>query len=218
MKSIYFNAESVYPASLLLSSFLSAIIMYAYMETRRVNLKKKLLEKERIEKILIDKKDLFIEMLNHRFAISKQILIMNSSPIQDQKEERTLIKINELFYGQADINFNNEEFYDLLNEIHGNFSIKISDFFPDLNEEEIRICCLLQAGFNTSNICFILRYAPITIRIKKTKIRKKLGITDGGDIINFLNEFIEKQEEKRKQEKEKREKSFFYSWFSNKLM
>jgi hypothetical protein len=137
------------------------------------------------------KKENLRKLLTQRFEISKQMVIINASPIHNPKEKSFLGKINEIFYNEPDVDFNWEEFYILLNELYDNFSIKLSRTYPELTKEEIHLCCLMKAGFNTSNICFILSYAPITVRTKKTKIRKKLGITDGGDLNDFLNKFIE---------------------------
>ncbi len=176
-----------------LFSFIAVIITYTCMASKIIRIKRKLLEKEIAEEDFSRVKNMFQKFLIQRFEISKQILIMNSTPTHDPKDIRILTRINEFFYGQPDINFNKIEFYELLNEMYGNFRTQLSKSFPNLNEDEIRICCLLKAGFNTSNICFILRYVPVTIRIKKTKIRKKLGITDGGDIPIFLGDHFEKQ-------------------------
>ncbi len=145
------------------------------------------------------------ESINQRFEVSKQLLIMNSSPVEDSKEQKVLTRINEILYGQPDANANEEEFYILLNIVHNNFLTRLTEAFPELNENEIQICCLMKAGFDTSKICFISKYAPTTIRIKKTNIRKKVGITDGGNIIDFLDEYLTNLEEKKR-------KPFWKNW------
>ncbi|MDR1371267.1 MAG: hypothetical protein LBJ72_14275 [Dysgonamonadaceae bacterium] len=143
---------------------------------------------------------------------------MNSCPDKDSKEKKMRNKVNEIFYGQSDVDpSNQDEFYRLLNVLHENFLGWLSESFPLLNEKEIQICCLLKAGFDTSNICLILKYVPITIRAKKTAIRKKLGITDGGDIIDFLSKFMEKQELEKKQMEEKKKNHFLISFFGVKI-
>ena len=183
-----------YYSALLLSSFSSAMLVYVYMGRQRNVLKQKLLKKEAIEKEFIRKRDVFREILIQQFEILKQILIMNSNPIQDIKEQKVLSKINELFYGEVEIDYNSDKFYLLFNELHENFEPKVFQYFPFLSEQEVQICCLLKAGFDTSDISFILKYVPITIRIKKTIIRKKIGMTDGGDIAAYLSEIVAKQE------------------------
>jgi hypothetical protein len=180
----------IYYSILLLSSFVSAVLVYVYMERRRNILKQKLSEKEAIEKEFIRKREVFQKTLIERFEISKQILVMNSMPIPDIKEKKVLNKINELFCGEADIDYS-EKFYLLFNELYDDFETKIIQFFPCLNEQEVRICCLLRAGFDTSNISFILEYVPITVRLKKTIIRKKIGMTDGGDVAAYLSKIVE---------------------------
>jgi DNA-binding CsgD family transcriptional regulator len=200
-----------------LSVFIFITVIYIYMKKRRNNIKNELLKKENANNKSRKKQDLLKDSIIQRFEISKQIMVMNSSPIQNPKEKNVLTKINEIFYGQSDTNISEEEFYSLLNAVHGNFLIKLSKIFPELNEDEIRICCLMKAGFDTSNICSILNYVPITVRTKKTKIRKKIGITGGGDIIVFLENILEKPNKKIIHKIFKRKRSFFYRFFKRRF-
>jgi DNA-binding CsgD family transcriptional regulator len=174
------------PISLLVTSIL--IIVH---KQKSNEIKKKFRNKKLIEMDSYEKKEKLRKLLTQRFEISKQMVIINASPVNNPKEQNFLGKINEIFYNEPDADFNWEEFYILLNELYNNFSIKLSRTYPELTKEEIHLCCLMKAGFNTSNICFILSYAPITIRTKKTRIRKKVGITNRGDLNDFLNKLIE---------------------------
>lgn len=178
MRTIY-----LYPALIILS----VSILFIFLRQKN-NIKKKFQEQE---KNTCKRKENLRELLAQRFKISKYMIIVNASPVPNPKEKNIITKINEILYDEPDKGFNWEEFYILLNELHNNFSIKLSNAFPMLNKEEIHLCCLMKAGFNTSEICFILNYASITIRTKKTKIRKKLEIKDGWDLNDFLNKFIE---------------------------
>ena len=183
--------EVIYYSILLLSSFVSAILVYVYMKRRMNTLKRRLLEKEIIEKEFIRKREAFERALAQKFEISKQIFIMNSVPVQDMKETKVLSKINELFHGDAEVDCC-EKFYLLFNELYENFESKIFQDFPCLSEREVQMCCLLKSGFDTSDISFILKYVPLTVRLKKTTIRKKIGMTDGGDIAAYLSRIVGK--------------------------
>jgi len=181
----------IYYSIIFLSSFVSAMLVYTYMERRRKALKQKLLEKEVIEKGLIRKGEFLQEALTKHFEIAKQIFVMNSIAKQDIKEIKVLSKINELFYGEVDADANKDKFYLLFNELHENFEYKIPKAFPCLKGTELKMCCLLKAEFNTNDIGFIMKYTPLTVRLMKTTIRKKIGITDGGDIAIYLSKIIE---------------------------
>ncbi len=171
-------------------SILSAFISIVVMGSRLNNLKKELFQKKEKEKEILTKQEKLKTLLAQRFEISKQLAIISASPAFDPGERKLLSKINEIIYGTSDIGFNWDEFYLLLNELHDNLSFKLKAIFTELSEYEVHLCCLIKAGFTTSDICFILNIVPITVRMKKTAIRKKLGIKNGGDIAVFIDDFF----------------------------
>ena len=56
-----------------------------------------------------------------------------------------------------------------------------------LTEKEIQIACLLCAGFSTKEIGVITQQSDATIYVRKTSIRKKIGVAEGQDIVAYLN-------------------------------
>lgn len=51
-----------------------------------------------------------------------------------------------------------------------------------LNEKEIQLCCLLRANFSTKEISIVTQQSVRTVYQRKTVIRQKLGLEEGGDI------------------------------------
>ncbi|MDU1889516.1 MAG: hypothetical protein E6767_02395 [Dysgonomonas sp.] len=62
--------------------------------------------------------------------------------------------------------------------------------FPSLDEIERKICMLSIDDFNNTELSIILNLSINTIQMKKSNIRKKLGIDGYGDIRDFLIKFL----------------------------
>lgn len=68
-------------------------------------------------------------------------------------------------------------------------SIRLSLKFPELTERDILICCLLLANFDTGMIATILDIKNDSIRIHRTRLRKKLGLQNSENLTDYLRRF-----------------------------
>lgn len=80
-----------------------------------------------------------------------------------------------------------ENVYDLIDNLYSNFHRKLHDRYGDLlsNREE-QIIVLLIAGFSTKEISVITGQTTSTVYVRKSSIRKKLGVPEKEDILVFL--------------------------------
>ena len=69
-------------------------------------------------------------------------------------------------------------FYSHLHNSHGNV----------LTEKEEQIIALMVAGFSTKEISVITGQTAATIYVRKSSVRKKLGVTEKEDIVAFLRQ------------------------------
>ena len=65
------------------------------------------------------------------------------------------------------------------NDYHSRLTAKYGNI---LNEKEIQLCCLLRANFSTKEISIVTQQSVRTVYQRKTVIRQKLGLEEGGDI------------------------------------
>lgn len=59
--------------------------------------------------------------------------------------------------------------------------------YPQLTENEFRICLLTYAAFTVKEIAFVLQQSANTIQTRRTIIRQKLGICKGASIADEIN-------------------------------
>ena len=70
------------------------------------------------------------------------------------------------------------------------YSKKIQERYPTLSETEFKVCILTYAGFRVKEIALILNQRPNTIQVRRTELRKKMGIESGSDIAAYLDETL----------------------------
>ncbi|MDE6668241.1 MAG: LuxR C-terminal-related transcriptional regulator, partial [Muribaculaceae bacterium] len=77
--------------------------------------------------------------------------------------------------------------YELIDNLYSNFHRKLHDRYGDvLSNKEEQIIVLLIAGFSTKEISVITGQTTSTVYVRKSSIRKKLGVPEKEDILVFL--------------------------------
>ncbi|MCE2616711.1 helix-turn-helix domain-containing protein [Phocaeicola oris] len=80
------------------------------------------------------------------------------------------------------------DLYPIIDRLYHNFHSRLVENYGDkLIEKEIQICCLLCAEFSTKEIGVITQQTNATIYVRKSSIRKKLGMKESQDIVEFVN-------------------------------
>ena len=80
-----------------------------------------------------------------------------------------------------------EDLYPLIDRLYNGFHAHLMERFGSvLTDKEVQICCLLCAGFSTKEISVITHQSTSSIYVRKTSIRKKLGIEEGADIVETV--------------------------------
>lgn len=85
------------------------------------------------------------------------------------------------------VNWNNV--YEIIDNLYSGFYSRLHQLYGDLltNKEE-QIIVLMTAGFSTKEISVITRQTTATIYVRKSSIRKKLGVPEKEDIVSFLRQ------------------------------
>nr|WP_304610327.1 helix-turn-helix domain-containing protein [Muribaculum intestinale] len=85
------------------------------------------------------------------------------------------------------VNWNNV--FELINTLYSGFYDKLHGAYGEtLTPKEEQIIVLMIAGFSTKEISVITGQTTSTIYVRKSSIRKKLGVPEKEDIVTFLRE------------------------------
>lgn len=131
-----------------------------------------------------DKQGLLRKMLLQHLGIIKTFA--EAPTTQNQEALRKISKI-----GDTDDENNSlvkwEDFYSVIDELNDDFHKELISQYQNLfSEREIRILCLMRAGFSTKEIGVLVEQTSNSIYVSKTSIRKKLGLGLKEDILSYL--------------------------------
>ncbi|WP_297101553.1 hypothetical protein [uncultured Draconibacterium sp.] len=148
---------------------------------------KKVRQLNKLAKSFDDKEESFRNVLIQHFGIIKKAALLEGYLKEDERKkgQSLLRKFNEVVYGRKKLNWN--VLYKTLNKLNNGFFDEFKNQFPQLDESEFRICCLMYVDFNNTEIAILLNYSINTVQAKRTLIRKKLGIKTYGNICDFMS-------------------------------
>jgi tetratricopeptide (TPR) repeat protein len=172
-------------------------VLFFFFYKRSMQNEKELLEVEQkiyqlkeLSRSFDEKENSFRNILLKHFGILTKTTLLEGylSDEEKRKEQHLLKKFNEIVYGQGNLDWG--ILYRLMDELYDGFLDKLIKRFPQLDETELQICCLSCAKFNNTEIAIMMKYHVSTIHMKKSVIRKKIGIKNFANIQNFLNEKV----------------------------
>jgi tetratricopeptide (TPR) repeat protein/DNA-binding CsgD family transcriptional regulator len=174
--------------------FIIAFILYTKLRKEkesRSEAEKNILYLEMMARDFNKKENTFRNRLLDHFNILKKSALL-SSMLNDEekvKGKKLIKKFNEIVYHQDTLDWN--IMYRSMNELHEGFLDYLREQYPQLDESEFRICCLIYSDFSNDEIGVIMNLASSSITKKRSSIRRKLGITDYGNIQDFLKTEME---------------------------
>lgn len=182
-------------------AILSLLYFISHSRNRRLTLEKEIinlnaknleLEKESIENEL--------DLKNKEMATNVMYQIQKNEMIHDiveklQKHSITGIKqddnwileiIRDLEKTQEKSVWN--EFEVRFQQVHNDFYKKLNDINPELSTNERRLCAFLKLNMTTKEISTITGQVPRSIDVARTRLRKKLNLTNSEvSLIEFLS-------------------------------
>lgn len=93
--------------------------------------------------------------------------------------------------GELDRNIANEGWLDFetrFKEVHSDFNKKLSEKFPNLTPNELKLCAFLKLNLSTKDISSLTFQSAETIKIARHRLRKKLGLTRDDNLVTFLTQ------------------------------
>ncbi|PLX07211.1 MAG: hypothetical protein C0596_11885 [Marinilabiliales bacterium] len=143
-------------------------------------------ERERLEKELKYKNK---ELENFALHIVQKNEFLNTvrNDLKDvgqdyNKLKEILFKVNQNLYLEKD----REEFNSHLEKIHESFFLKLNQRFPDLTQNDKRLCALLAIDLATKDIAAIVNISQESVKKSRYRLRKKLNLETEENLSEFL--------------------------------
>ena len=197
-KQLLIERQRIFFGFLIILLILFTLIFFFYKRsvqnaTKLKEAMDKIAQMKKMSRKYNEKENSFRNILIQHFDILKKAALLEGYLKENEKNmgKHLIQKFNEVVYGEKNLDWN--LLYQKFNNLGDNFFDRLRKKFPQLLESEFRICCLTYIEFNNTEIGLILNYGVNTVQVKKSSIRKKLGINAFGDIRNFLNTAINNQ-------------------------
>ncbi|MDL2257093.1 tetratricopeptide repeat protein [Bacteroidales bacterium OttesenSCG-928-I14] len=183
--------------------FFLLIVSFLLYLTQRIKNKKNLLEQEslalqnenlelrnlKLKETLDTKTD---ELNSHiKYLLKKKDFV--SSVIEDVSKVKEEDPKN-IALAMKDIKSDVEssvwnEFNVLFQDLHQDFYSKLYEKFPDLTQNEIRLCAFMRLNMSTKEISSITLQSIKSIEVARTRLRKKLGLPRTTNLAFYLSQF-----------------------------
>ena len=69
--------------------------------------------------------------------------------------------------------------------VHKDFTKNLVDQFPDLTGMELKLCAFIRLGMNNKDIAALLNQNPDSIKVSRSRLRKKLGLDQSQNLESF---------------------------------
>ena len=154
--------------------------------TYKLKIQKQLLERE---KSLVEKEKENVKLLEKQLKI-QNVLLSNVDQYRKNSFKRPFSSDVEQFGISPILNQTfHKELIASMDIQYNDISIRLAESYPNLSERDILVCCLLLADFDTGKISSILDVKNDSIRIHRTRLRKKLNLRKDDNLTDFLREF-----------------------------
>jgi len=127
-----------------------------------------------------------------RSAMLQQLGIIKMVAETPTEQNREMLRKISSIGGETDGGLVNwESVFELINNLYAGFYDKLHGRYGEqLTNKEEQIIVLMIAGFSTKEISVITSQTTSTIYVRKSSIRKKLGVPEKEDIVVFLREAL----------------------------
>jgi tetratricopeptide (TPR) repeat protein len=87
-------------------------------------------------------------------------------------------------------NFNNDTYWDefrnTFEQVHQSFFEQLKKACPDLSASDLRLVSLLKMNMSSNDIATMLGISTDSLRVSRYRLRKKLNLEQGGNLVAFL--------------------------------
>jgi inorganic phosphate transporter, PiT family len=127
---------------------------------------------------IVEQKNFMDDVIEQMRVVQKNTDIKDKN-VQIENLIRS-IKLKMNYSGRVE-NFNME-----VEKLHKGFSQRLEEQFPNLTENDKRLAALLRLGFSSKEIAPLLNISPKSAEINRYRLRKKLNISKGDNLVRFI--------------------------------
>lgn len=124
------------------------------------------------------------EYLESLSGLADELSAASSDEERDELLRRLKTSLRQRLSYDRDVD--SSYFYARAESLHEDFNAKIADNFPDLTPQERRLATLLRLGFSSKYIATLMNITPKSVEIGRYRLRQKLGLSKGDNLVNYI--------------------------------
>jgi DNA-binding CsgD family transcriptional regulator len=131
-----------------------------------------------------------LHIINKNEALNNIRLLASKALTTDDCEGKNCI---EKLIHEIDANVNLDEQWDQFKRhfesVHAGFFARLNRQFPDLTQNELKLCAYLRMNLSTKEIAQMLNIEVDSATTKRYRLRKKLKLENDNNLVSFLMDF-----------------------------
>ncbi|AXT61385.1 hypothetical protein D1816_13850 [Aquimarina sp. AD10] len=102
------------------------------------------------------------------------------------EKDKLIADLNKIIRKNLSIDRDWEDFSRFFEDVHQGFYTKLKLKHKDLSTNDLKICSLIQLNLNIKETASILGISPESVKTARYRLRKKLGLDPGQEILTYL--------------------------------
>lgn len=105
----------------------------------------------------------------------------------DSKEQKILMDdLEQDIQNKITVDSDTKEFYERLDKLSDSFYSELTNLFPDLSKNEIRLCSLIRLKMDSRNIATLQNITVSSLNTSRYRLRKKLHLSEDEHLDDFI--------------------------------
>ncbi|MFN8397429.1 MAG: hypothetical protein U0176_22590 [Bacteroidia bacterium] len=158
-------------------------------ELAEMSLKNERLEKAQlVQELEMRQRDItdYALVYSQRKKIFEEVLEslkqIKRSPNPERSLQELMIGLKGKMDGEGLLHLEEEH----IEQVNHAFFDKLRQRFPNLGSGELELCGMIRLGYTAKDIAAIRNIAPASVRIAKTRLKKKMGLGPEEDLLEYL--------------------------------
>ncbi len=118
-------------------------------------------------------------------ALQKEVELIEMA-LPNRENAKFLKQLHSLIKAQSILDSERQLFQEDVNKLSREFLDKLSLNFPDLTDDERRLCVYLRLNLSSKEIATLFGISPKSADMKRFRLRKKIGIDSDTSLFEFL--------------------------------
>lgn len=107
--------------------------------------------------------------------------------VNEEQQKKQLKDLMLYVKGQLNVDNKFKEFQNNIDEVNRDFFMRLNTSHTDLNQNDLQLCGLLRLKLTNKDIALIKNISPKSAKMGRYRLKKKLGLEENDDIIQYLN-------------------------------